>query len=103
VTIDELERDPHGVLRRYRRQFPFIKRADGTALVLRNSDVQQLFTDPHTRQSETEFFELRGIQGGTLFDLFNYSMVTSNGSDHRRRRSAFSTAFAFRATTDLRP
>jgi hypothetical protein len=62
VTIDELERDPHGVFRRYRRQFPFSKRADGTALVLRNSDVQQLFTDPRTRQSEKEFFELRGIQ-----------------------------------------
>ena len=76
MTIDELERDPHGVLRRYRREFPFIKRADGTALVLRNSDVPQLFTDPRTRQSETEFFELRGIQGGTLFDLFKYSMVT---------------------------
>ena len=70
--------------------------------MLRNSDVQQLFTDPRTRQSEKEFFELRGIQGGTLIDLFKYSMVTSNGSDHRRRRSAFSTAFAFRAMTDLR-
>ena len=29
-------------------------------------------------------------------------MVTSNGSDHRRRRSAFSTAFALRTLTDLR-
>ena len=46
-------------------------------LVLRNSDVQQLFTDPRTRQSETELFELSGIQGGALFDLFKYSMVTS--------------------------
>jgi hypothetical protein len=45
--------------------------------VLRNSDVQQLFTDPRTRQSETELFELSGIQGGALFDLFKYSMVTS--------------------------
>jgi cytochrome P450 len=65
--------------------------------VLRNSDVQQLFTDPRTRQSETEFFEVRGIQGGTLLDLFKYSMVTSNGADYRRHRLAFSTAFAFRA------
>jgi cytochrome P450 len=30
-------------------------------------------------------------------------MVTSNGPDDRRRRSAFSTAFANRAMTDLRP
>jgi cytochrome P450 len=103
VTIDELERDPHGIFRRYRKQFPFIKRADGTPLVLRYGDVQQLFTDPRTRQSETEFAELRGIRQGTLFDLFKYAMVTSNGSDHRRRRSAFSTAFAFRAMTELRP
>jgi cytochrome P450 family 103 len=55
VAVDELERDPHGVFRRYRKQFPFIRRADGTALVLRNKDVQQLFADPRTRQSETEF------------------------------------------------
>jgi cytochrome P450 family 103 len=103
VTVEELERDPHGVFRRYRQQFPFIRRADGTALVLRNRDVQQLLTDPRTRQSETEFAELRGIREGTLFDLFKYSMVTSNGSDHRRRRSPFATPFAFRAITDLRP
>src|SRR6202165_1360030 len=33
----------------------------------------------------------------------NIRWSPSNGSDHRRRRSAFSTAFAFRAMTDLRP
>lgn len=103
VTVEELERDPHGIFRQYRKHFPIIKRADGTALVLRHRDVQRLFTDPRTRQGETEFAELRGIRDGTLFDLFKYSMVTSNGPNHRRRRSPFSTAFAFRAMADLRP
>jgi cytochrome P450 len=103
VAIEELERDPHGIFRRYRRQFPFILRPDGSALVLRNEDLQQLTTDPRTRQAETEFAELRGIRDRTLLDFFKYSMLTSNGSNHRRRRSAFSTAFAFRAMTDLRP
>ena len=103
VTIEELENDPHGIFRRYRSRFPFIKRSDGAALVLRNRDVQQLFTDPRTRQAETEFPKLRGINDGTLFDFFKNSMLTSNGSDHLRRRSAFSTAFAFRAMAELRP
>src|SRR3954451_1992419 len=85
VPIDALERDPHGVFRHYRKRFPFIKRSDGAALVLRNKDVQQFLSDPRTRQAETEFAELRGIKDGVLFDFFKYSMLTSNGSDHRRR------------------
>jgi cytochrome P450 len=96
VLIDALERDPHGVFRHYRKRFPFIKRSDGAALVLRNKDVQQFLSDPRTRQAETEFAELRGIEDGVLFDFFKYSMLTSNGSDHRRRRAGFSTASAAR-------
>jgi cytochrome P450 len=103
VAVDALENDPHGVFKLYRNQFPFVRRSDGAALVLRNKDVQQLLTDPRTRQAETEFANLRGIHDGILFDFFKLSMLTSNGADHRRRRSAFSTAFAFRAMSDLRP
>ena len=103
VPIDALERDPHGVFRHYRKRFPFIKRSDGAALVLRNKDVQQFLVDSRTRQAETEFAELRGIEDGVLFDFFRYSMLTSNGSDHRRRRAGFSTAFAFRVMAALQP
>jgi cytochrome P450 family 103 len=103
VPIAALEHDPHGVFRHYRRLVPFIKRSDGAALVLRNKDVQQFLADPRTRQAETEFARLRGIEAGVLFDFFRYSMLTSNGSDHRRRRSGFSMAFAFRAMAALQP
>jgi hypothetical protein len=78
VTIDELERDPHGVFRRYRRQFPFIKRADGTALVLRDGDVQQPFTDPRTRVASVSRFALEDIEldgyvlNAGLHDAFDY-------------------------------
>ena len=103
VPVDELEHDPHGVFRHYRRLVPFIKRSDGAALVLRNKDVQQFLVNSRTRQAETEFAELRGIEDGVLFDFFKYSMLTSNGSDHRRRRAGFSTAFAFRVMAALQP
>jgi cytochrome P450 len=103
VPIATLEADPHGVFRQYRKQVPFIMRSDGAALVLRNADVLRLPTDPRTRQAETEFAKVRGIEDGTLLDFFKYSMLTSNGDAHRRRRSAFSTAFAFRAIAALRP
>ena len=103
VPVDELEHDPHGVFRHYRRLVPFIKRSDGAALVLRNKDVQQFLSDSRTRQAETEFAELRGIEDGVLFDFFKYSMLTSNGSDHRRRRAGFSMAFAFRVMAALQP
>lgn len=103
VALSVLEGDPHGTFRKYRRQVPFILRDDGTALVLRNADVLKLATDPRTRQAETEVAKLRGIEGGTLLKFFQYSMLTSNGDAHRRRRSAFSTAFAFRAIAALRP
>lgn len=103
VPVAALEADPHGVFRYYRAQVPFIIRSDGAALILRNADVQRLLNSPQVRQAETEFPKIRGITGGTLLEFFKNSMLTSNGDAHRRRRSAFSTAFAFRAMAALRP
>ncbi|MEJ0093618.1 MAG: cytochrome P450 [Methylocella sp.] len=60
-------------------------------------------TDHCVRQAETELPTLVGILDGPLFDLFKYGMLTSNGPDHRRRRSPFSATFAARLIADFRP
>jgi hypothetical protein len=62
------QRDDRRTRARSSRRFPALQKAvpfhqaSRSTALLRNSDVQQLFTDPRTRQSEKEFFELRGIQ-----------------------------------------
>jgi cytochrome P450 len=103
LSIAELEADPHGVFRRYRPVTPFILREDGSYMILRATDVEQLLKDPRMRQSETEFPRLRGITEGALYDFFEQGMLTSNGEIHRRRRAPFTRTFALRMITSLRP
>lgn len=103
LSINVLEADPHGVFRRHRAVTPVIKREDGSYIVLRYKDVEQLVKDPRLRQSGTEFPRLRGITEGVLFDFFEYGMLTSNDDVHRRRRAPFSRTFALRMVTELRP
>jgi cytochrome P450 family 103 len=103
LSIEELEADPHGVFRRYRALTPFVAHEAGGYLVLRSGDVERLIKDPRTRQTETEYPEMRGITDGTLFDDFKYGMLTSNDAVHRRRRSPFTRTFAARLIAELRP
>jgi cytochrome P450 len=103
VTIEELETDPHGTLRRHRRVAPVISRDKGGFIVLRAADVDQLLRDPRVRHAETEFAQMQGVTEGALFDLFRFSMATSNGVDHRRRRSLFTRTFAAQMITTMRP
>ena len=103
LSIPELDRDPHGIYRRYRADTPFICRPDGSYIAIRGRDVVQLITDPRTRQMESELAVMRGITEGSLFDVLAHSMVFSNGEAHRRRRAAMSRTFAFRIIATLRP
>lgn len=103
ITVAELDADPHGSFRRYREEFPFLDRSDGTFIVLRARDVEALITDPRTRQLETELIQSRGISSGPIFDMLGNSMLLSNGAVHRKRRSPMSRSFAFRAVAGLRP
>ena len=61
------------------------RRDDGFYIAIRAADVEQLATDPRTRQMETEFVASRGVRDGPLFDYVRNSMVLSNGMNHRRR------------------
>lgn len=103
VSLAELDRDPHGTFRRYRPLTPVITRDDGTYVVIRAADVEQLVTDPRTRQMETESLQARGIVQGSLFEFFRHSMLLSNAPLHRKRRAPLSRAFAVKLVSELRP
>src|SRR5262245_34162628 len=103
VSAADLDRDPHGLFRRYRPLTPVITRSDGTHVVIRAADVERLVTDPRTRQMETESLQMRGITAGSLFEFFRHSMLLSNAPLHRKRRAPLNHAVAARLISDLRP
>ena len=103
LKIADLDADPHGVFRKYRADYPFVRHETGAYIVLRYADVERLGNDPRAAASGTALPEMRGITDGALFDFFQDGMLTANGAVHRRRRSPFSRSFAARTIADLRP
>ena len=103
LKTSDLDADPHGMFRRYRAVYPFVRRDSGGYIVLRHADVERLGKDPRTIAGETAFPEMLGVKDGALFDFFEQGMLTANGGIHRRRRAPFSRSFAARAIADLRP
>ncbi len=103
LSIAELDRDPHGVFRRYRPVTPLLKRDSAGYIAIRAADVEPLAFDRRTRQVETEQLGVRGITSGPLVDLWKNSMLFANGTEHRRRRAPMSRAFAFKLIEEMRP
>ena len=103
VGVADLDANPHGMFRKYRAAYPFVRHETGAYLVLRHADIERLVIDSRTSASETVHPELFGVTEGALFDLFKQGMLTANGAVHRRRRSPFSRSFAARTIADLRP
>ena len=103
LTTEQLDADPHGIFRLYRRAHSLVAHEAGGYLVLRLADVERLSKDPRARASETAFPEMHSVTDGALFDIFRFGMLTANGDAHRRRRSPFSRTFAPRTITELRP
>jgi cytochrome P450 len=103
LSVAELEADPHAVLRRYRRQTPFVGHETGGYLVLRFADVEQLMDDPRAPTTEVEYPKLRGVTSGAIYNMFAYGMLTANDPAHRRRRAPFTRTFAARMIEELRP
>ncbi|MDI4236217.1 cytochrome P450 [Bradyrhizobium sp. Arg237L] len=103
LTVEELEADTHGVFRTYRKEYPVVLHETGGYFVLRFSDVDRLSKDPRFLPSGTSFPEIQGFSSGTIFDAFDYGMLTADGDVHRRRRAPFSRLFAARAINEMRP
>ena len=103
LNVAGLDADPHGMFRRYRAAYPFVRHETGAYLVLRHADIERLGNDSRIAASEMAHPGLFGVTQGALFDLFEQGMLTANGAVHRRRRSPFSRSFAARTIADLRP
>ena len=103
VSAADLYSNAHEIFRRYRPFTPLLRRDDGIYIAIRARDVEQLLTDPRTRQMETEIARARGVTDGPLLDFLQYTMVLSNGVDHRQRRLPLTRTFAQKFINDLRP
>src|SRR5262245_38384806 len=82
VTLQELESDAHGMFHAYRTKYPVVLHETGGYFVLRYSDVDRLSKDPRCHASGTSFPKMQGFSGGTVFDAFDYGMLTADGDVH---------------------
>jgi cytochrome P450 family 103 len=103
LTLKQLDADPHGTFRQYRKDHAVVLHETGVYFVLRFSDVDGLSKDRRFRPSGTMFPQIQGFNSGTIFDAFDYGMLTADGDVHRRRRAPFSRLFAARAINEMRP
>lgn len=103
VSAADLHSQAHEIFRQYRPLTPLLRRDDGIYIAIRARDVEQLLTDPRTRQMETDIAKARGVTDGPLLDFLQYTMVLSNGIAHRQRRLPLAQAFAYKFISDLRP
>ena len=55
LTLQQLDADPHGVFRQYRKDHAVVLHETGGYFVLRFSDVDRLSKDPRFRASGTAF------------------------------------------------
>jgi hypothetical protein len=75
LTLDQLDADPHGVLRQYRKDHAVVLHETGGYFVLRFADVERLGRDPRVGPSGTSVSEALGIRSGAIYDLFKYSSI----------------------------
>jgi cytochrome P450 family 103 len=78
-----MDRDPHGVFRRYRPVTPLTRRDDGSYIVIRANDVERIRSADAADRDGVR--GNRGITNGPVFNLFRDSMLLSNGVVHRKR------------------
>ena len=101
LNLKQLDKDPHSVFRRYRKEDGVVLHESGGYFVLRFADVDRLGKDPRVGPSGTSFPEALGVGSGAIFDLFTYGMITADGDVHRRRRASFSKLFAARTINEM--
>src|SRR6201999_3141736 len=82
---------------------PVVTNETGTYLLLRFSDIDRLSKDARLRAAETASPRKLGLERGTIFEMYKYSMANANGDAHRRRRAPFSKLFSARAISERRP
>jgi len=94
ISTAEIEENAHDAFQRYRASYPIATLEAGGYIVLRHADVTRLSEDSRLSATGTAIPAHGGITQGALFDIFQHGMLTANGNDHQRRRSAISRAVA---------
>jgi cytochrome P450 len=93
----------HASLRAAAAEAPIaIEESSGATVVLRHRDVENLARDHRLAGVGLAFFDLMGINEGTLRDWYGSLMFTNDGPGHDRLRSLVSRAFTPRAVEALR-
>src|SRR6186713_1883397 len=103
IAASELDARPHEIFSFHRPRAPIVVRDDGVYVAIRAADIESLASNTQTRQLETEYVRSRGVSNGPLFDVFENTMLMSNGPIHRRRRAPVSRAFAYKLIMGMRP
>jgi len=103
IAATDLDTRPHEIFSFHRPRAPIVIRDDGVYVAIRAADIENLASNARTRQLETEYVRSRGVSDGPLFDVFDNTMLMSNGQDHRRRRAPVSRAFAYKLIMGMRP
>ena len=62
LTLEQLDADPHGVFRQYRKDHAVVLHETGGYFILRFADVDRLGKDPLVGSSGTSFPEVIGHQ-----------------------------------------
>jgi len=103
IAASDLDARPHELFSYHRQRAPIVIRDDGVYVAMRAADIESLASNARTRQLETEYVRSRGISDGPLFDVFDNTILMSNGQDHRRRRAPVARAFAYKLIMGMRP
>ncbi len=96
------DQDIHAIFRAARESSPVARNTMGMAMALRGRHLETVLSEV-TRQIETETKAMQGILSGPIYDLFQASILFSNGDTHRRRRQPLARTFAFKLMEGLRP
>jgi cytochrome P450 len=93
----------HAYVRHAAAQGPVVRDRHGIFITFSLDHMKRLVDPARTRQMETETMTLQGLDGGPVYDLFNNSMLFSNGETHANRRGPLAKSFAVPLIRLLRP
>ena len=72
-------------------------------IALRNSEVSDLLRDPRFRLGGEGYMALHEIEGGPLYEWWMHTLMSLEGSTHKRQRGLLAKAFTPRLVENLRP
>ena len=101
---DEYWSDPYPILAELREVHRTAVTPDGTRVVLRWADAEEIKKRPEFVNEGLEYIEARGfVPGDPLYEWRRHSIGALNGEDHRRLRGLVNRALTPRSVERVRP